>query len=100
MYTHLLAQVKQLHPEWKESTVKNTLLLVALILSEKTVSLWKLKGAVGRQLGNTAVDSRSHYQRLKRWLWQEKAPRCLDSNCESFLGSIERLHRLFNYRRQ
>jgi hypothetical protein len=73
MYTHLLAQVKQLHPEWKESTVKNTLLMVALLLTEKTVNLWKLKAGVSRQLGNTAVDPRSHYQRIKRWLWQEKA---------------------------
>lgn len=47
--------------------------MVALILSEKTVNLWKLKAGVGKQLGNTAVDSRSHYQRIKRWLWQEKA---------------------------
>lgn len=47
--------------------------MVALILSEKTVNLWKLKAGVGKQLGNKAVDSRSHYQRLKRWLWQEKA---------------------------
>lgn len=73
MYTHLLAQIKQLHPEWKESIVKNTLLMVALILTEKTVNLWKLKAGVGKQLGNTGVDSRSHYQRLKRWFWQEKA---------------------------
>ena len=73
MYTHLLAQFKQHHPDWKESTVKNTLLMVALILSEKTVNLWKLKAGVGNQLGNKEVDSRSHYQRLKRWLWQEKA---------------------------
>jgi hypothetical protein len=73
MYTPLLTQVKQLHPEWKESTVKNTLLMVALLLTEKTVNLWKLKAGVSRQLGNTAVDPRSHYQRLKRWLWQEKA---------------------------
>ena len=73
MYTHLLAQFKQPHPNWKESIVKNTLLMVALILSEKTVTLWKLKAGVGKQLGNKGVDSRSHYQRLKRWLWQEKA---------------------------
>jgi len=73
MYTHLLAQVKQYQPEWKESTVKNTLLMVALLLTEKTVNLWKLKAGVSRQLGNTTVDPRSHYQRLKRWLWQEKA---------------------------
>jgi hypothetical protein len=47
--------------------------MVALILTEKTVNLWKLKAGVGKQLGNKEVDSRSHYQRLKRWLWQEKA---------------------------
>jgi hypothetical protein len=73
MYTHLLAQIKQLHPDWKESTVNNTLLMVALLLSEKTVNLWKLKAGVGKQLGNTELDSRSHYQRLKRWRWQEKS---------------------------
>jgi hypothetical protein len=72
MYSHLLDKVKQLHPEWKASTIKNTLLMVALILSEKTVNLWKLKAGVGKQLANSEVDSRSHYQRLKRWLWQEK----------------------------
>ena len=43
--------------------------MVALILSEKTVNLWKLKAGVGRLLGNTQTDVRSHYQRIKRWLW-------------------------------
>lgn len=73
MYSPLLDKVKQQHPDWKASTIKNTLLVVALILSEKTVNLWKLKAGVGKQLGNIQVDTRSHYQRLKRWLWQEKA---------------------------
>jgi hypothetical protein len=43
--------------------------MVCLLLDEKTVNLWKLKGSVGKILGNTSTDSRSHYQRLKRWLW-------------------------------
>jgi hypothetical protein len=73
MYTHLLGLVKQRHPDWKESIVKNTLLMVVLILTEKTINLWKLKAGVGKQLANSQIDSRSHYQRLKRWLWQEKA---------------------------
>ncbi len=47
--------------------VKNTLLVVAL-LEEKKVNLRKLKGSVGNLLGNTDTDSRSHCQRLKRWL--------------------------------
>jgi hypothetical protein len=68
MYHHLLDKIKQEKPEWKASLVKNTLLVVALLLEEKTVSLWKLKGSVGKLLGNTQTDSRSHYQRLKRWL--------------------------------
>lgn len=68
-----MAQIKQLHPDWKESIVKNTLLLLALILTEKRVKLWKLKAGVGKQLGNKEVDSPSHYQRLKRWLCQQKA---------------------------
>ena len=42
--------------------------MVALLLEEKTVNLWKLKGSVGKLLGNTETDPRSHYQRLKRWL--------------------------------
>jgi hypothetical protein len=46
---------------------KNTLLVVALLLEEKTVNLWKLKGSVGKLLGNAQTDSRSHYQRLRRW---------------------------------
>ena len=93
MYTHLLAQIKRLHPDWKESIVKNTLLMVALILTEKTrgrpaVNLWKLKAGVGKQLANKEVASRSHYQRLKGWLWQEKATpgiwaACNDCNCQS-----------------
>jgi hypothetical protein len=66
MQIHLLDKIKALHPEWKEGMVKNTLLVVALLLEEKTV--WKLKGSVGKLLGNTQTDSRSHYQRLKRWL--------------------------------
>jgi hypothetical protein len=65
---HLLDKSKALHPEWKEGVVKNTLLVVALLLEEKTVNLWKLKGSVGKLRGNTDTDSRSHYQRLKRWL--------------------------------
>ncbi|MBD0254737.1 MAG: transposase [Cytophagales bacterium] len=68
MQTHLLDKTKSLHSEWKEGLVKNTLLVVALLLEEKTVNLWKLKGSVGKLLGNTDPDSRSHYQRLKRWL--------------------------------
>lgn len=68
MYAHLLDKFKELVPKWKTSHVKNTLLMVALLLEEKTVSLWKLKGSVGKLLGNTATDPRSHYQRLKRWL--------------------------------
>jgi hypothetical protein len=36
-----------------------------VLLDEKTVNLWKLKGSVGKILENTC----SHYQRLKRWLW-------------------------------
>lgn len=69
MYTHLLQKFKEVAPNWKTSHVKNTLLMVALLLEEKTVNLWKLKGSVGKLLGNTQTDSRSHYQRLKRWLW-------------------------------
>ncbi len=68
MYYHLLDKIKQEKPEWKTSLIKNTLLVVALLLKEKTVSLWKLKGSVGKLLGNTHTDSHSHYQRLKRWL--------------------------------
>lgn len=69
MYAHLLHEFKELVPAWKNSELKNTLLMVCLLLEEKTVNLWKLKGAVGKLLGNTSTDSRSHYQRLKRWLW-------------------------------
>jgi hypothetical protein len=70
MYHHLLNKLTDWQPEWKDHTLKNTLLMVALILDQKTVNLWKLKGSVGKLLGNTQTDSRSHYQRLKRWLWQ------------------------------
>ena len=35
--------------------------MAALILSEKTVNLWKLKLEVGKQMGNKQVDSRSPY---------------------------------------
>ena len=69
MYHHLLAKVKEVAPQWKGASVKNTLLIVALLLEEKSCNLWKLKGSVGKLLGNTQTDSRSHYQRLKRWLW-------------------------------
>lgn len=69
MYHHLLDKIKVLDPEIKDHLAKNTLLVVALILDEKTVNLWRLQGGVGKQLGNIEVDIRSHYQRLKRWLW-------------------------------
>lgn len=73
MYTHLLNEFKKIAPDWKPSRLKNTLLMVALLLEEKTVNLWKLKGSIGKLLGNTTTDSRSHYQRLKRWLWSGRA---------------------------
>jgi len=68
MYHHLLQKVKEVKREWKSSTIKNTLLLVSLLLEEKSCNLWKLKGSVGKLLGNQTSDVRSHYQRLKRWL--------------------------------
>jgi hypothetical protein len=68
MNPHLLNEFKKVAPEWKGSWLKNTLLMVMLLLEEKTVNLWKLKGSVGKLLGNTESDPRSHYQRLKRWL--------------------------------
>ena len=69
MYAHLLNKFKENHPEWKAGLLKNTLLMVALVLDRQTVCLWKLKGGVGKFLGNTQTDSRSHYQRIKRWFW-------------------------------
>lgn len=65
MYHHLLDKIKIDNPEWKEYIIKNTLLMVALILEQETVNLWKLKAAVGKQLGTENIDSRSHYQRIK-----------------------------------
>ena len=47
--------------------------MVALILSEKTVNLWKLKAGIDKQLANIQLATCSHYQHLKRWLWQEKS---------------------------
>jgi hypothetical protein len=73
MRTHLLNEFKKVVPDWKTSQIQNTLLMVALLLEEKTVNLWKLKGSVGKLLGNTTTEPRSHYQRLKRWLWLGKA---------------------------
>ena len=68
MYHHLLDKVKENESEWKGSTIKNTLLVVCLLLEEKSCNLWKLKGSVGKLLGKQTSDVRSHYQRLKRWL--------------------------------
>lgn len=70
MYTHLLNKFKERHPEWQGSLVKNTLLMVALLLDRQTVCLWKLKGSVGKFLGNTDTDTLSHYKRIKRWFSQ------------------------------
>lgn len=67
MYAHLLDKFKNINPDWQESMIKNTLLMVALVLDRQTVCLWKLKGSVGKFLGNVETDSRSHYQRIKRW---------------------------------
>ncbi len=83
MYTHLLDKFKELVPDWKASQVKNTLLMVCLLLEEKTVSLWKMKGSVGKLLGNTATDPRSHYQRLKRWL------KLGDSDRQTWVGMVQ-----------
>jgi hypothetical protein len=68
MYHHLLDKIKQERPEWKGALVKNTLLVVALLLEGQTVNLWKLKGRIGKLLGKQQAHSRSGYQRLKRWL--------------------------------
>lgn len=73
MYHHLLDKIKVDNPEWKAHIIKNTLLMVALILEGKTVNLWKLKASVGNQLGTNTVDSRSHYQRIKRWFWESQS---------------------------
>jgi hypothetical protein len=67
MYHHLLHKVSQHQPHWPKATVKNTLLLVALILDQKTLCLWKMKGSVGKLLGQEHTQSASHYQRLKRF---------------------------------
>jgi hypothetical protein len=63
MYHYLSNKIIKEKPEWKTSLVKNTLVVVALLLEEKTVSLWKIKGSVGKLLGNTGTESRSHYQK-------------------------------------
>jgi hypothetical protein len=91
MQTHLLDKIKALHPEWKEGLVKNTLLVVALLLEEKTVNLWKLKGSVGKLLGNTETDSRSHYQRLLKTVAQlgVDSERALARACASLGESTE-----------
>lgn len=72
MHAHLLAKATQYYPRAKKSTLKNTLLMVALLLDQKTVNLWRLKGSVGRLLGNVNTAPDSHYQRLKRWLLEAK----------------------------
>jgi len=77
MYAHLLQKFKEVVPGWKTSQLKNTLLMVSLLLEEKTVNLWKLKGSVGKLLGNTQTDPGSHYQRLKRWLWSAEKDKSL-----------------------
>ena len=41
--------------------------MVALLLDRQTVCLWRLKGSVGKFLGNTGTDTHSHYKRIKRW---------------------------------
>jgi hypothetical protein len=73
MYAQLLDKFKENNSDWQKGLLKNTLLMVALILDRQTVCLWKLKGSVGKFLGNTQTDSRSHYQRIKRWFWDSLA---------------------------
>lgn len=70
MYTHLLDKFKEKEGKSASGLLKNTLLMVALLLDRQTVCLWRLKGSVGKFLGNTSTDSRSHYQRIKRWFGQ------------------------------
>ena len=70
MYTYLQHKIAESHPEWKEHHVKNTLLMVLLLLSKRTVNLWKLKDSISSCLGNDQTDVRSHYQRIKRWFWE------------------------------
>jgi hypothetical protein len=94
MYAHLLQELKEFVPEWKNSQLKNTLLMVALLLEEKTVNLWKLKGSVGKLMGNTSTDSRSHYQRLKRWLWSAREDKLWVGMLQAAAGLLEKKSRL------
>jgi len=68
-----LEKVKEAEQGFKSSVVKNTLLVVCLLLEEKTCNLWRLKASIGKLLGNQQTDVRSHYQRLKRWLRSAEA---------------------------
>lgn len=67
LYHQLLNKSKKIFPDFCTYRLRNTCLLVSLILLKETVNLNKLKPHVGSVLGNTDSQVDSHYKRLTRY---------------------------------
>ena len=66
----LLYKIKEVLPDYRMSTLKNMLILVAAILEKETVCLYQLRGKIGAICDRSGIQPASHYQRALRFFNQ------------------------------
>jgi Transposase DDE domain len=67
LYASLLDKFKKDCPDTHQTSLKNLLLVMSVIILKETVNLNKLKNQIGVILGNESTQSDSHYRRLTRF---------------------------------
>lgn len=67
LYTSLLDKFKKECPETYQTSLKNLLAIVSVLIVKETVNLNKLKHQIGVLLGNENTKSDSHYRRMTRF---------------------------------
>jgi Transposase DDE domain len=67
LYASLLDKFKKDCPDTHQTSLKNLLAVMSVIIIKETVNLNKLKNQIGVILGNESTQSDSHYRRLTRF---------------------------------
>jgi hypothetical protein len=67
LYALLLDKFKKDCPDTYQTSLKNLLAVMSVIIIKETVNLNKLKNQIGIILGNETTQSDSHYRRLTRF---------------------------------
>jgi Transposase DDE domain len=67
LYASLLDKFKKSCPDHYQTSLKNLLAIMSVIIIKETVNLNKLKNQIGIILGNETTQSDSHYRRLTRF---------------------------------